>query len=76
MGMTNSWMSAPTIPHAHLTDSLILRAWTWFNNLLEQDPRQSAGAFVLFEIMQPVSIRMHTLCLGLHDQRHIHVPVR
>lgn len=52
MGLTNSWMSAPTIPE--LNEDLIFRAWKWFNTLVEKDPRQSAGAFVLIEMMQPV----------------------
>ncbi|KIX94202.1 uncharacterized protein Z520_10229 [Fonsecaea multimorphosa CBS 102226] len=51
MGMTNSWMSGATIPH--LDEEMILRSWRWFNELLAKDPRQSAGAFVLIEIMQP-----------------------
>ncbi|KAJ9602207.1 hypothetical protein H2200_013327 [Cladophialophora chaetospira] len=50
MGMTNSYMSAATIPS--LSEDLIFRAWKWFNDLLEKDPRQSTGAFVLLEIMQ------------------------
>ncbi|OAL19553.1 hypothetical protein AYO22_09715 [Fonsecaea multimorphosa] len=52
MGMTNSWMSGATIPH--LDEEMILRSWRWFNELLAKDPRQSAGAFVLIEIMQPL----------------------
>ena len=52
MGMTNSYMSAATIPA--VKEDLILNAWKWFNELLEKDSRQSAGAFVLIEIMQRV----------------------
>jgi hypothetical protein len=54
MNLTNSWMSAATIPE--LTEDLIFRAWTWFKEVLETDPRQSAGAFALIEIMQPVRL--------------------
>lgn len=52
MGVTNSWMSAVTIPD--FDEDLILRTWKWFNTTLEKDPRLSAGAFALIEIMQPV----------------------
>ncbi|OQV00655.1 FAD binding domain-containing protein isoform 2 [Cladophialophora immunda] len=51
MGMTNSWMSGATLPD--LDEEVIWRSWRWFNELLAKDPRQSAGAFVLIEIMQP-----------------------
>ncbi|OAP61534.1 hypothetical protein AYL99_03737 [Fonsecaea erecta] len=51
MGMTNSWMSGATIPH--LDEEIVLRSWKWFNELLAKDPRQSAGAFALIEVMQP-----------------------
>jgi hypothetical protein len=61
MGMTNSFMSAPTIPS--LTEDIIIRAWDWFNALLKKDPRQSAGAFVLVEVMQPVS-SLHPLTIS------------
>ncbi|EXJ76697.1 uncharacterized protein A1O5_01205 [Cladophialophora psammophila CBS 110553] len=50
MGMTNSWMSGATIPN--LDEEIIFRSWKWFNELLAKDPRQSAGAFVLIEVMQ------------------------
>ncbi|KIX09742.1 uncharacterized protein Z518_00823 [Rhinocladiella mackenziei CBS 650.93] len=51
MGMTNSWMSGATLPD--LDEALIFRTWDWFNKLLAKDPRLSAGAFALIEIMQP-----------------------
>ncbi len=63
MGMTNSYMSAATIPAS--SEDLILNAWKWFNDLLEKDAGQSAGAFVLIEIMQPVRI-------ALNAWHHIH----
>jgi len=50
--MTNSWMSGATIPE--LTEDLIFRTWKWFNDLLKQDPKLSAGAFALIEILQKV----------------------
>ena len=54
MGMVNTYMSAAAIPA--VDEQLILRAWNWFEELLKKDQKQSAGAFVLIEVMQPVSL--------------------
>ena len=47
-------MSAITIPS--INEELILRTWKWYDELLQEDPNQGAGAFVLIEIMQKVNI--------------------
>ena len=54
MGNANNWSSAVTIPD--VDEGVIMRAWTWFEELLKTDPRLSAGAFVLIELMQKVRI--------------------
>lgn len=53
-GLTNQMMSAITIPS--INEELILRTWKWYDELLQEDPNQGAGAFVLIEIMQKVNI--------------------
>jgi hypothetical protein len=53
MGLTNTWMSGATLPV--VDEQLIIRAFRWFDDMLQADPRLSAATFVLIEVMQNVS---------------------
>jgi hypothetical protein len=53
MGLTNTWMSGATLPV--VDEQLIIRTFRWFDDMLQTDPRLSAGTFVLIEVMQNVS---------------------
>ncbi|KAF2655312.1 cysteine desulfurase [Lophiostoma macrostomum CBS 122681] len=49
-GETNQMMTAVVIPE--ITEDLIKRTWTWFDQTLIREPKLNAGTFVLIEIMQ------------------------
>ena len=55
MGLSNSWMNGATLPA--IDEGVIMRAWSWFNSVIKEDPRLAAGTYVLVEVMQKVGLR-------------------
>lgn len=53
-------MSGATLPT--VDEQLIIRAFHWFDDMLNTDPRLSAATFVLIEVMQKVR-KMRTMTL-------------